>query len=320
MDLHYALTSDWFFELARTTSTPEHWRSLGSPELNAVPSEERFYESLELPWISPEARESGDSVELARSGKIAEILPFDGVEGIFHNHTTRSDGADSLEEMVRAASELGYKYIGISDHSKTAFYAQGLKEDVLEEQEAEIRALQKKFKNIRIFWGIESDILADGSLDYDEATLRRFDFVIASVHSRFGMDREAMTERIVKAIRNPATRFIGHLTGRILLGRKGYELDMDRILQEAAAHDVAIEINAHPSRLDIDWRFGGAMRKYGVKTSINPDAHEIAGLKDVRYGVVMARKALLPGSLVVNSWNVSEVESWLKRGKKSSRD
>jgi DNA polymerase (family 10) len=309
----YAVTSDWFFQLAKTTATSEHWKQLGEPLLQEVDSEEKLYESLGLPWISPEARETGEEVQLARASRLGSVLPWDGVMGVFHNHTSRSDGADSLEVMVEAASRLGYQYIGISDHSKTAFYAQGLSEETLLEQREEVARVQSRFPQIKIFWGIESDILADGSLDYDDRILKKFDFVIASVHSRFGMDREAMTDRIVKAIRHPSTRFIGHLTGRLLLGRKGFEVDMERILGEAVAHDVAIEINAHPSRLDLDWRYGSQLRKLGVKTSINPDAHEVAGLEDVRYGVVVARKALLPGSLVVNSWGTEQVEAWLKR-------
>jgi DNA polymerase (family 10) len=173
--------------------------------------------------------------------------------------------------------------------------------------------MQEKYPEIRIFWGVESDILADGSLDYHPEMLRRFDFVIASVHSRFGMDRETMTQRILEAVRNPYTRFLGHATGRLLLGRKGYELDMEKIIAEAAAHDVAIEINANPARLDIDWRWGGELRRRGTLVSVNPDAHETAGMDDVKFGVAMARKALLPRSQVVNSRSVKEVEVWLKR-------
>lgn len=235
------------------------------------------------------------------------------MRGIFHNHTTRSDGAATLEQMVLGAKKLGYEYIGISDHSQSAFYAQGLKQPDLLAQEREVRELQQKHPEIRIFWGIESDILADGELDYEHAVLKKFDFVIASVHSRFKMEREAMTDRILHAIRNPATRFLGHATGRILLGRAGYDLDMERVIDEAARHDVAIEINANPARLDIDWRWGPKLRASHTRVSINPDAHEVAGLEDTRYGIAMARKALLPASLVVNARGVREVEKWLKR-------
>ena len=166
---------------------------------------------------------------------------------------------------------------------------------------------------IRVFWGIESDILADGSLDYEPAALAKFDFVIASIHSRFGMDRDAMTARILTAIRNPATRFLGHATGRLLLGRKGYDLDMEKIIAEAAAHDVAIEINANPARLDIDWRWGTELRKRGTVVSVNPDAHETMGLEDTRHGVAVARKALMPTAAVVNTRSADEVSRWLRR-------
>jgi DNA polymerase (family 10) len=252
-------------------------------------------------------------VKLAKAGKLDSILAWDGVRGIFHNHTTRSDGTASLEEMVIAAKKQGFQYIGISDHSQSAFYASGLKTDALLEQEKEIRKVQDKHPDIRIFWGIESDILADGSLDYPESMLKRFDFVVASVHSRFQMDKEAMTDRILEAIRNPHTRFLGHATGRILLGRKGYDLHMEKIIAEAAACDVAIELNANPARLDIDWRWGPELRKHGTKISVNPDAHATDEIVNTRFGIMMARKALLPASQVVNGRSVKEVEKWLAR-------
>jgi DNA polymerase (family 10) len=310
--LHYASSEQFGFEWARTTATPEHWNAIGSPDPFSVKTEEEFYEKVGLPWIPPEIRETGEEVKLAKKGHLDQLIGWDGIRGIFHNHTTRSDGVATLEEMVSEAERLGYDYIGISDHSQSAFYAQGLKEDILLEQEKEIRQVQKKHPHIRIFWGIESDILADGSLDYDARILKKFDFVIASVHSRFQMDRDAMTQRILTAIRNPATRFLGHPTGRLLLGRKAYELDMDLIISEAADHGVAIELNANPARLDLDWRWGPAMRKNQTLTSINPDAHDTSGLNDVRFGIAMARKALFPASQVVNSKSVQEVERWLK--------
>jgi len=301
------------YELARTTATEAHWKALGSPAPFEAPTEEAFYEKLGIPFIAPEMRESGEEVKLAKAGKLQAILPWNGVRGVFHNHTTRSDGGATLEEMVQAARALGMSYIGISDHSQSAFYAQGLKVPDLLAQEKEIRQVQEKYPDIRIFWGIESDILADGSLDYEPAVLKKFDFVVASIHSRFKMDRETMTLRILEAIRNPCTRFLGHATGRLLLGRPGYDIDMERVIAEAAKQDVAIEINSHPARLDIDWRWGPELRKMGTRVSINPDAHETAGLEDTRYGIAMARKALLPTSLVVNAGSVEEVERWLKR-------
>ena len=313
IQLHFASEESWGSKWARTTASEDHWASLGIKVEKPFSTEEQFYSSLKLPWIEPVMRETGEEVALAKKGKLHEVLDPDQIQGVFHLHTTRSDGANSLEEMVQAAKSKGYRYIGVSDHSKSAFYAQGLQEDALREQEKELRKIQDKYPGIKIFWGIESDILADGSLDYPVAVLKKFDFVIASIHSRFQMDRETMTNRMIEAIRNPYTRFIGHLTGRLLLGRKGYELDMERVIREAAKCDVAIEINAHPQRLDIDWRFGPQLRQFETKVSVNPDAHEVAGYEDTRFGAWMAQKALLTRELMVNSWDVQKVESWLKR-------
>jgi DNA polymerase (family 10) len=313
----FAETSRFGTELAHTTATDASWAALRTDATKsldeAFSTEEKFFTSLDLPWIPPEMRETGEEVALARNGKIDEVLGWGDIQGCFHNHTTRSDGAATLEEMVLGAKARGMKYIGISDHSKSAFYAQGLAEPALADQEKEIRALQEKYPEIRIFWGIESDILADGGLDYDSKWLSRFDFVVASVHSRFQMDRTTMTERILQAVRNPKTTMLGHLTGRILLGRKGYDIEIEKIIRECAERGVAIEINAHPSRLDIDWRWGKLLREAGCFVSVNPDAHEVAGLDDVKFGVCVARKALLPKSLVVNSRDVAGVEHWLAK-------
>lgn len=309
----YAEAGRFGYELARTTGSEVHWKAIGEPSPFDARTEEDFFLRLGMAWIPPEMRETGEEVALARAGKLDGILPWDGVRGVFHNHTIRSDGNATLAEMVAAARDLGFSYIGISDHSQSAFYAQGLKPADLPRQEREIREVQERYPEIRVFWGIESDILADGSLDYEAVALRRFDFVIASIHSRFQMDRETMTRRVIEAVRNPCTRFLGHATGRLLLGRKGYELDMERVIEEAARHGVAIEINANPARLDIDWRWGPELRRRGVAVSINPDAHETAGLSHTRFGVAMARKALLPSELVVNSRPVTEVERWLRQ-------
>lgn len=311
--LHFSDHERFGYDLAHTTATEAHWAALGAPEPFDAPTEVDFFGKLKLPVIPPESRETGEEVKLAKKGALDSLLPWDGVQGVFHNHTTRSDGVATLEEMVVAAKKLGYRYIGISDHSQSAFYAQGLKVPTLLEQEREIREVQDKHPEIRIFWGIESDILADGSLDYDDKVLAKFDFVVASIHSRFKMEREAMTDRILEAIRNPHTRFLGHATGRLLLGRKGYDVDMERIIEEAAKRDVAIEINANPARLDIDWRWGGKLRECQTQVSINPDAHDTEGLTDTRFGIAVARKALLPTDLVVNSRSVGEVEKWLRR-------
>jgi DNA polymerase (family 10) len=319
----YAETGRFGAELARTTATDESWKTLMGETtgpaaefgVRSSPSEEKFFAAIKMPWIPPEMRETGEEVTLAKAGTLDAVLGWNDIQGCFHNHTTRSDGIATLEEMVLGAKARGMKYIGISDHSKSAFYAQGLPDAALLEQEKEVRKLQEKYPEIRIFWGIESDILADGSLDYDEKILAKFDYVVASVHSRFQMDRTTMTERILQAVRNPRTTMLGHLTGRILLGRKGYDLDIERIIRECADRGVAIEINANPSRLDIDWRWGRALREAGCFVSVNPDAHEVPGLDDVKYGICVARKALLPRTLVVNSRDRAGVENWLAQRK-----
>lgn len=313
LELQFAETRRFGTDWVLATGSSEHCAELAvklGKQWPDAKSEEELYHLAGLPWIPPEMREGRGEIALARSGKLANVL--ERVRGVFHNHTTESDGRATLEEMVTRASELGYEYIGISDHSQSAFYAHGLKSDRLREQEKAIREVQEKHPEIKVFWGVESDILQDGALDYTDAELRRFDFVIASIHSRFKMGRAEMTDRVLKAIRNPHTRMIGHLTGRLLLGRPAFELDIEKVIREAAEHDVAIEINANPQRLDIDWRWGEALRSCQTKVSVNPDAHDVAGLEDTRFGIMMARKALLPRESVVNSWGVQEVERWLQ--------
>lgn len=316
---YFSPTSHFGTELVRTTGTPEAWSALeaistAKTSLVSVPASDEavFFSQLSIAWIPPEMRETGEEVGLAQTGALSEVLGWKDLKGCFHNHTNRSDGVATLEEMVLGAKARGMDYIGISDHSKSAFYAAGLGEPELLIQEREIRALQEKHPDIRIFWGIESDILADGSLDYEDSVLKRFDFIVASVHSRFQMDRTTMTERILQAVRNPYTTMLGHLTGRLLLGRKGYDLEFERIIRECGERGVGIEINANPARLDIDWRWGPELRRENCMVSVNPDAHEVDGLDDIRFGICVARKALLPKSLVLNSRCVSDVADWLR--------
>lgn len=250
------------------------------------------------------------------AGGALEADPILGTEervrGVFHFHTTRSDGRGTLEEMVSEASRLGYEYVGVSDHSKSAFYAQGLKEDALEAQWREVERVREKFPHVRVFWGIESDILSDGSLDYSQEVLKRFDFVIASIHSRLQMSSEQMTKRVLAAVKNPYTTFLGHPTGRILLGRKPMEFDFEKVLEEAEKQGVAVELNANPERLDIDWRWGPVIRRLGVQISIHPDAHSVEGLQHTKFGEWMARKALIPQKQIVNLKSSQEIESWLE--------
>lgn len=304
--------SDW----ARTTASDEHWtalETLGGQDHKAA-TEADFYKALGLKALPPESRETSIVGPLSY-----ELMDDASVQGVFHNHTTRSDGSHSAEDMVLAARALGYRYIGISDHSPSAVYAHGLKEDDLKAQEKELRDLQQKYPDIRIFWGVESDILADGALDYSEDWLKRFDFVIGSIHSRFQMDREPkeardyMTRRLETALKNPYIDMWGHPTGRLLLGRTGYEFDEEKIFKLAAEYDVAIEINANPERLDLDWRKGGLLRAVGARVVINPDAHNKMDVSDTRFGVTVARKALLDRGRIVNTMSADEVARWLTR-------
>jgi DNA polymerase (family 10) len=279
--------------------------------------EEEIFKALGLSYIPPELREDLGEIRAAEpgSGGLPDLLREDAIRGVFHTHSTYSDGKASLEEMIKAAVRLGYQYIGISDHSKSAFYAHGLKEDGLIKQHAEIDALREKYKEIMIFKGTEADILADGSVDYGDDVLASFDFVIASIHSRFNMTEDEMTNRIIKAISNPYVTMLGHSTGRLLLAREGYPLNMPKVIEAARKHNVVIEINANPHRLDLDWRFGKFVKEQGVKVSINPDAHSTEGLSDVTYGVGIARKGWLGAADVVNTMSREEMVTFLEKRK-----
>ncbi|MCH7567160.1 MAG: DNA polymerase/3'-5' exonuclease PolX [Nitrospirae bacterium] len=270
-------------------------------------SEEALYKALGLPFIAPELREGLGEIEAAEAGHLNPLVEAGQIRGIFHNHTTYSDGSASLDDMVAAAKALGYEYIGISDHSQSAFYANGLKEDRIREQHAQIDALRKRVTGIAVFKGIEADILADGSMDYPDEVLARFDFVIASVHSRFTLSEEEQTTRVVRALANPHVTMLGHPTGRLLLSREGYRIDLKRVIDAAKGYGKVVELNANPHRLDLDWRSCRSAKAQGVKVSINPDAHSTEGLEDVPFGVNMARKGGLEASDVINTLGPDEI-------------
>ncbi|MFV9568104.1 DNA polymerase/3'-5' exonuclease PolX [Thermoanaerobacter mathranii] len=279
-------------------------------------SEEEIFDKLGLLYIPPELRENMGEIEAAEKGELPKLIEEKDIKGVFHVHTTYSDGANTLVEMVETARKLGYKYIGITDHSRSAFYAGGLKEEDLVRQWEEIEKLSKKYNDIVIFKGIESDILPDGSLDYEEEILKQFDFVIASIHSHFRMSKEDMTKRMIKAIENKYTTIIGHVTGRLLLARDSYEIDIYKVIAAAAHYGKIIEINANPYRLDLDWRYVKHAKEKGVKLAICSDAHSIEGLNDVKYGVGIARKGWLEAKDVINTYEVHEIYKLfqLKRG------
>jgi DNA polymerase (family 10) len=269
-------------------------------DLLACKDEEELFARLGLADISPELREDMGEIEAAEKNSLPSLVTEDELQGILHVHSTYSDGTGTLEEMIAAAVRLGYKYIGISDHSKSAFYAHGLSESDIARQQEEIAAFQLRFPQIRIFKGIESDILADGSLDYDQSTLAAFDFVIGSIHSRFNMTEQEMTARVIRAIENPFLTVLGHPTGRLLLSRDSYPLDVHKVIDAAAANHAALEINSHPHRLELDWRFGRYAAEKGTMLSVNPDAHNPAALSDVNYGIGIARKSWLGRAQILN--------------------
>ena len=245
-----------------------------------------------------------------------QLLQPSDLKGTIHNHSTYSDGQNTLEEMALAAKALGLQYLGIADHSQTATYAQGLTEEQILRQHAEIDKLNSQITDFHIFKGIESDILPDGQLDYPADVLASFDFVVASVHSGLSMDADKATERLIRAIDSPFTYLLGHPTGWLLLKREGYKPDMKKIIDACASNGVCIEINANPWRLDIEWRWIPYCMEKGVHISINPDAHETKGYLDTIYGVWMAQKGGLTKDMTLNTLGVNEISAYFKQKKK----
>lgn len=281
--------------------------------------EASVYERLGLSFIPPELREDMGEVEAAEEGMLPVLVELKDIVGIFHVHTHYSDGRNSIEEIAEAARRLGFTYLGISDHSRSAYYAGGLKKDDIRRQWDEIDRLNECDRDFRIFKGIESDILPDGSLDYDEEILQGFDFVIGSIHSSFGMAKEDMGRRITRAMSNPYLTMFGHPTGRLLLARDGYQVDMISVIDEAARNNVMIELNASIYRLDIDWRYLRYAREKGVIICINPDAHAIQELSDGFFGIGIARKGWQEKKDVLNTRSIEEVEEIFQRVKDAKR-
>jgi DNA polymerase (family 10) len=281
-------------------------------------SEANIFRALGMDYIAPELREDTGEMEAAEKHTLPELIEADDVKGLFHNHTTYSDGGNTLEEMALAAKALGLKYIGFGDHSRSLTVANGLSPERVAQQQKEIDALNKRLKGIKIFKGTECDILPDGSLDYDDAVLATFDYVVASVHSHFGMSREEMTARVVRAVRHPRVTMLGHATGRLLLKRDGYQVDLEAVLQAAAESGCLVEINADPHRLDLDWVHCKRARAMGVLLVINPDAHSTHGLENYRYGVDVARRGWLESRHVFNTRGAAEVAKWLAARKQKA--
>ena len=290
----------------------------GSGKDLKVKDEAELFKELGLAYVPPEMREDTGEVDAAEAGKVPQLIELKDIRGVFHNHTTASDGKATLEEMAEAAQALGFEYLGIGDHSQSLTVANGLTPVRVKKQQAEIDALNKKLKGFHVFKGTECDILQDGRLDFADDLLATFDYVVASVHSYFAQTKEEMTARIIKAIRNPHVTMLGHATGRLLLQRDAYQVDLEAVLQEAAKHGTMIEINAQPSRLDLDWVHCKRAKTLGVLLVINPDAHSTGELGLFSYGVDVARRGWLEKKDVFNTRSLAEVNKEFERRKQKS--
>lgn len=291
--------------------TPQGLFAAGA--LQPCREEADIYQRLRLPLIPPELREDLGEIEAGQSHRLPRLVTPADIRGCFHVHSYYSDGVNSLEELIAAAAQRGWSFLGLSDHSQTAFYAGGLKPPDLDRQKQDVEARRREHPDFSLFWGVESDILSDGSLDYPDDILQGFDFVIASIHSQFNLPQEAMTRRILTALANPSCTMLGHSSGRLLLAREPYAHDLEAILKFAGAHQVILEINASPYRLDLDWRWLRRAKELGILISINPDAHSLDGLDDVNYGVMTARKGWLAPEDVLNTYPPAEVAQILRR-------
>jgi DNA polymerase (family 10) len=281
--------------------------------------EKEIFRTLGLGFIPPELREGLGEIEAAEKQTLPRLVDEHDIQGTFHVHTLFSDGVCGLDEMIQAAQKLGYAYLGISEHSQAAHYARGLTPERLDELFKSIDDTNKKLKDFHVFKGTEVDILPDGSIDYDNTILAACDFVIASVHSQFGQSQKDMTTRIIRAIKNPFVTMLGHPTGRLLLSREPYAVDMQRVIDAAAEEGVIMELNAHPQRLDLDWRLGRYAKEKGVLVSINPDAHNTAGLRDVIFGVGIARKGWLEPENILNAMELPVIIQFLEQRKKQAK-
>ncbi|MDN3549009.1 DNA polymerase/3'-5' exonuclease PolX [Mucilaginibacter aquaedulcis] len=303
--------ADYFKELFLNTGTDDHVQAvlerINTP-LDQPESEEIIYKKAGLAWIQPELREGTIFIEKAENNQLPTLITTHDLKGSLHNHSTWSDGVNTVEEMaLYCRDNLKLEYLGMCDHSKSAFYAKGLSIERVLQQQEEIDHLNKKLDGFHIFKGIESDILYDGSLDYPDEILQKFDFIVASVHSILKMDEEKATSRLITAIENPYTTILGHPTGRLLLSRGGYPINHKKVIDACAANNVVIEVNANPLRLDLDWRWHQYALEKGVWLSINPDAHRVEGFLDMHYGVLAARKGGLYKEMCLNALSLQEI-------------
>lgn len=306
--------NDFAWQLFIKTGSENHLQLLNLTNVNkTLQNETTIYESLQLPFIEPELREGTFEIDLAKQNKLPTLIEYSNLKGALHNHSTWSDGLNTIAEMAKACQKMGYQYFGIADHSKAAFYANGLSEERIINQHVEIDKLNANNPNFTIFKGIECDILYNGQLDYAHDVLATFDYVVASVHSILKMNEEKAMSRLITAIENPYTTILGHPTGRLLLLREGYPINHSKIIDACAANNVAIEINANPYRLDLDWRYINYAINKGVKLCINPDAHNIDGLNDMYYGTQIARKGGLTKENCLNAFTTQELKNYFKQ-------
>jgi DNA polymerase (family 10) len=331
VDMHCVSKGDYPVALWRATGSTAHVEEMNvlaqnkgfdiagnllvrkSGERVVLKTEDDLFTALDLVPIPPEMREGMGEIEAAARRELPNLVTFDDLRGVLHCHSDYSDGAATIEEMANAAKERGWDYIGISDHSESAFYAGGLKRDKLLRQQDEIDRLNAQMQGFRILKGIEADILADGRLDYDAGILDGFDYVIGSIHSRFSMDGDAMTKRVLAALDDPHLTILAHPTGRLLLTREPYAIDVEAVLEKAVQVGVAVELNADPHRLDLDWRYCRQAKELGVTIEIGPDAHSTAGLDNVHFGVGMARKAWLEPQEILNARSAADVIAFARK-------
>lgn len=305
----YPEGKNFFKTLIEKTGSEKHLKEMGEVPEN-LNSEEEFYERNEMDFIPPEMREGIGEIKIAKERRIKDIVSFEGIKGTLHNHTTESDGASSIEDYIKVAKRMGLSFIGIADHSKSAKYAGGLEVERLLKQNEEVKKLNKE-KEFLILHGVECDILPDGSLDYEDWVLKKLDYVVVSIHSHFNFEKEKQMFRIIKAISNPYIKIFGHPEGRLLLGRKGYEVDVEVVLKKLGEEKKWVELNSNPMRLDLDWKYLQTAQKEGVFVVINPDAHYAEDLKDLHYGILMGRKGLLFKENCVNFWDNEKLKKEL---------
>jgi DNA polymerase (family 10) len=309
--IYHTTKTKFYYELFLKTGNEKHIKKVSAKlkQQSNYPSEESIYKAVNLPYIIPEMRE--DVAEWSFNKDINQLITVEDIKGVVHNHTTWSDGINSLNDFVSACKKRWYEYVVISDHSKNAHYAGGLKEEKVLKQMNEIDKLNKKLHPFKIFKSIECDILISGELDYNEDLLKQFDLVIVSIHQQLKMNEQKATARLIKAIENPYTTILGHATGRQLLIRPGYPIDFKKVIDACAANNIVIEVNANPYRLDIDWTHIPYALEKGVMISINPDAHSISEVDNIQWGVSAARKGGLTKDMTWNAMGLKRIEEWI---------